>query len=147
MNTNSGGIAGRILAVGLCLSMLACGGEEMAAGGTATSAKIEGMVVYRERIALPSTAEIEIVFEDVSSPDAPATVLSTLTMQAKNGPPYAFSMDYIPAQIDSRKTYALRATIRVGGEMQFTTMDYTNPFSGNPVNVLVRRVPGNDGGG
>jgi uncharacterized lipoprotein YbaY len=146
MNARVGGIAGRTLALGLCLSILACGGEEMAEGN-ATAAKIEGAVVYRERIALPPTAEIEIVFEDVSRPDAPATVISTLIMQAKNGPPYAFSIDYNPAQIDSRMTYALRATIRVDGEMKFTTMDYTNPFSGNPVNVLVRMVPGKDSGG
>jgi uncharacterized lipoprotein YbaY len=147
VNPNSGGIAGRILAVGLCLSMLACGGEEMAAGDTTTTAKIEGVVIYRERIALPPTAEIEIVFEDVSRPDALAAVLSTLIMEAKNGPPYAFSMDYNPEEIDSRKTYALRATIRVDGKMKFTTMDYTNPFSGNPVNVLVRMVPGKDSRG
>ena len=147
MNTSPAGITGRILALGLCLGILACGGEEMAAGGTITTAKIEGVVVYRERIALPPTAEIEIVFEDVSRPDAPATVLSTLIMEAKNGPPYAFSIDYNPEQIDSRMTYALRATIRVGGKMKFTTMDYTNPFSGNPVNVLVRMVPGNDSRG
>ncbi len=147
MNASPGGIAGRILAMGLCLSMLACTGEEMAADGTTTTAKIEGVVVYRERIALPPTAEIEIVFEDVSRPDAPATVLSTLIMEAKNGPPYAFSIDYSPEQIDSRMTYALRATIRVEGKVKFTTMDYTNPFSGNPVNVLVRMVPGNDNRG
>lgn len=147
MNASPGGIAGRILALGLCLGILACGGEDMAADGTTTTAKIEGVVVYRERIALPPTAEIEIVFEDVSRPDAPATVLSTLIMEAKSGPPYAFSIDYNPDQIDPRMTYALRATIRVDGKMKFTTMDYTNPFSGNPVNVLVRMVPGNDSRG
>jgi putative lipoprotein len=147
MNTSAAGIAGRIFAAGLCLSILACGGEKMAADGTTASAKIEGVVVYRERIALPPTAEIEIVFEDVSRPDAPATVLSTLIMEAKNGPPYAFAIDYDTAQIDSRMTYALRATIRVDGEMKFTTMDYTNPFSGNPVTVLVRMVPGKDSEG
>ena len=144
MNTSVAGIAGRTFVMGLCLSMLACGGEKMAADGTTASAKIEGVVVYRERIALPPSAEIEIVFEDVSRPDASATVISTLIMAAKNGPPYAFSIDYNPEQIDSRMTYALRATIRVDGKMKFTTMDYTNPFSGNPVNVLVRMVPGKD---
>jgi len=61
------------------------------------------------------------------------------TNKAKPGP---FSIDYDASQIDSRMTYALRATIRVDGKMMFTTMDYTDPFSGNPVEVLVKRVPG-----
>lgn len=145
MKLDTRSLAGCAFALGLCLSLLACGGDEMSASNAGTVAKIEGSVVYRERIALPPTAEIEVVLEDVSRPDALATVLSTLTMEAKNGPPYAFSIDYSPEQIDPRMTYALRATIRVDGKMKFTTMDYTNPFSGNPVTVLVRMVPGKDG--
>lgn len=147
MNTSPGSLAARILALCFCLSVLACGGEDMAAGNTTANAKIEGVVVYLERIALPATAEIEVVFEDVSRPDAPARVLSTLIMEAKSGPPYAFSMGYNPEQIDPGMTYALRASIRIDGEMKFTTVDYTNPFSGNPVNVLVRMVPGKDSRG
>ncbi|MBE9537951.1 MAG: YbaY family lipoprotein [Proteobacteria bacterium] len=106
-------------------------------------AKIEGTVFYRERIALPPNAVVEIQLEDVSRADAMATVMATLTLNSENGPPYAFSIDYDPARIDSRMTYALRASIRVDDKLMFTTMDYTDPFSGNPVSVLVRRVPSN----
>ena len=114
----------------------------MASEKSTATAKIEGVVVYRERMALPSGAEVEVVLEDSSLADAPATILATLSLNAEKGPPYPFSIDYDPSQIDSRMTYALRATIRVNGRMMFTTMDYTDPFSGNPVEVLVKRVPG-----
>lgn len=105
-------------------------------------AQIEGTVFYRERIALPPHAVVEVQLEDVSRPDAPATVMAVVTLNAKQGPPYAFSIDYRPDQIDSRMTYALRATIRVDDKLRFINTEYIDPFSGNPVEVLVRGVPG-----
>ena len=122
-------------------ALVACDSEMGGASKEPTIAKIEGTVFYRERIALPPNAVVEIQLEDVSQPDAMATVMATVTLNSQSGPPYAFSIDYNPAQIDSRMTYALRATIRVDDKLMFTTMDYTAPFSGNPVSVLVRRVP------
>jgi len=124
------------------MSVVACAGDDAPTDKSAATAKIEGAVVYRERMALPPSAEVEIVFEDISQSDAPSTILAQLTVSAEKGPPYPFSINYDSRQIDSRKTYALRATIRMDGKMMFTTMDYTNPFSGNPVDVLVKRVPG-----
>ena len=125
----------------IATALIACGADNKGAAGEQVMAKIEGSVFYRERIALPPNAVVEIQLEDVSRADAMATVMATLTLNSENGPPYAFSIDYDPAQIDSRMTYALRASIRVDDQLMFTTMDYTNPFSGNPVAVLVRRVP------
>ena len=122
-------------------AVVACGSEMDGASTEQAMAKIEGTVYYRERIVLPPNAVVEIQLEDVSRADALATVMATVTLNSDSGPPYPFSIDYDPAQIDSRMTYALRATIRVDDKLMFTTMDYTDPFSGNPVSVLVRRVP------
>ena len=130
-----------LLILSISAGLTACNADN---GVTTTGqevAKIKGTVFYRERIALPPNAVVEVQLEDVSRPDAMATVMATVTLNSENGPPYAFSIDYDPAQINSRMTYALRASIRVEGRLMFTTMDYTDPFSGNPVEVLVRRVP------
>ena len=121
--------------------LVACGSEMDGASKEPAMAKIEGTVFYRERIALPPNAVVEIQLEDVSRADALATVMATVTLNSESGPPYPFSIDYDTTRIDSRLTYALRATIRVDDKLMFTTMDYTDPFSGNPVSVLVRRVP------
>lgn len=133
----------KLFIVILAMGLAACGADNKSASPGQTTATIEGTVFYRERITLPPNAVVEIQLEDVSRADAMATVMATVTLNSEKGPPYAFSIDYDPALIDSRMTYALRARISVDDELMFTTMDYTDPFSGNPVDVLVRRVPHN----
>ena len=125
----------------LMMPVLGCGLDSEEASDVAL-AQIEGTVFYRERIALPPNAVVEVQLEDVSRSDAPATVMAVVTLNSKQGPPYAFSIDYSPDQIDSRMTYALRATIRVDDKLRFINTEYINPFSGNPVEVLVRGVSG-----
>jgi putative lipoprotein len=123
----------------LMMTMLGCGLDSEDKSEEAL-AQIEGTVFYRERIALPPNAVVQVQLEDVSRPDAPATVMAVVTLNSQQGPPYAFSIAYSPHQIDSRMTYALRATIRVDDKLRFINTEYINPFSGNPVEVLVRGV-------
>jgi putative lipoprotein len=104
-------------------------------------ATIEGNVVYLERMMLPPGAEVEVQLQDVSRPDAMAAVLATVSMTPEGGPPYPFVIEYDADSIDPRMTYALRATIVQEERLMFTNTDYIDAFSGNPVEVLVRRVP------
>ena len=127
--------------------LLACGAEQAASpangnnrSGVQAMKKIEGNVVYRERIMLRPGAEIEVQLEDISRSDAPAEVLASVIIKPEGGPPYPFSIDYDPAQIDARMRYALRARISNGEQLQFTNTDYIDPFSGNPVEVMVHMV-------
>jgi putative lipoprotein len=106
----------------------------------AESARVEGQVVYRERMALPPGAQVEIQLQDISRADAMATVLEKVLLTPDGGPPYPFVIDYDPGRIDSRARYALRATIRAGDRLMFSTTEYVDPFGGNPVEVLVHRV-------
>ena len=128
----------------LSLALAACGkndGERGSAPGEeAGVAKIQGQVIYRERMMVPPGAEVEVQLQDISRADAMATVMASVLSRAEGGPPYPFSIEYDPARIDPRMRYALRATISVGDQLLFTTTDYIDPFSGNPVEVLVRRV-------
>ncbi len=145
--TNRGvcGLARMLAGAGVIVTLFAaagCGTEEPANGGEAEAVKqIVGEVFYRERMLLPPGSELEIQLQDVSRADAPASVLATVMMTPEGGPPYPFSIDYDPARIDERMRYALRATIRREDRLLFTNTDFIDAFGGNPVAVLVRRVP------
>jgi putative lipoprotein len=137
---------GFLLVLSAFCGLVACGsGQDSAAtgsqGGQPEMAQVEGNVYYRERIMLPPGAEVEVQLLDISKADAMATVMASLMLTPEGGPPYAFAIDYDPAVIDQRMRYALRATISMQDKLLFTTTDYIDPFSGNPVDVLVRRAP------
>ncbi len=143
-------MAGRInypVSALLAFLLAACGGDPEAQAtdpGPAREvnmAKIEGEVSYRERIMISPDSLVEVQLEDISRADALATVVHEVSFKAGGGPPYPFSIDYDPAQIDDRMRYALRARIiSPEGDLLFTNTEYIDPFSGNPVRVLVNSV-------
>jgi uncharacterized lipoprotein YbaY len=91
-------------------------------------------VLYRERIALPPGARVTVQLQDVSRADAPAVVLAELTVDpAGRAPPYAFTLPYDPARIAPSGSYVVRAQIRDGSRLLFTT---TSSFP-----VLTRGAP------
>jgi putative lipoprotein len=137
---------GFLLVLSAVCGLVACGSGQDSAetgsqGGQPEMAQIEGSVYYRERIMLPPGADVEVQLLDISKADAMATVMASLMLTPERGPPYAFAIEYDPAVIDQRMRYALRATISMQDKLLFTTTDYIDPFSGNPVEVLVRRAP------
>ena len=103
---------------------------------------IEGEVYYRERMLLPPGAEVEVQLQDISRADAPASVMASVMFKPEAPPPWPFSIEYDPAQVDARSRYALRATVTRGGKLLFTSTEYIDPFAAGPVKVLVSRVPG-----
>jgi uncharacterized lipoprotein YbaY len=112
-----------------------------------SQAAVTGTVVYRERIALPPTAKLTVRLQDVSRADAPAvTIAEQVIDTAGQGPPYAYSLSYDPAQIQDNLTYAVRAEIRDGDQLLFTsTQSYQVITRGNPtsdIEILVSQVGG-----
>lgn len=110
------GLALAALATALC----ACGGR---GGGAAPQGVLTGSVLYRERIALPPDARIEVRLEDVSRADAPADVLAEQTFTA-NGKqvPFPFELRYAPERIQANHRYSVRASIRgANGELMFAS--------------------------
>jgi putative lipoprotein len=103
--------------------------------------RIEGTVFYRERMLLPPSSQVEVQLEDISRADAPAEVLASVLIIPEGGPPYPFVIDYAAPQIDQRMRYALRARIEHEGRLLFTNTEYIDPFGGNPVEILVQRIP------
>jgi uncharacterized lipoprotein YbaY/predicted secreted protein len=110
-----------------------------------SDASVSGEVLYRERIALPPSARVIVQLQDVSFADAAATVIAEQTIDpAGKGPPYAFQLTYDAAKIDSRFTYAVRAQIKDGDTLLFTTTErYAVITQGNPVSgiqIVVKQV-------
>lgn len=103
------------------LQMGVIGGLMGALSSASADALISGTATYRERIALPPAAVFEAMLEEVSRADAPATVVGRTSIDNPGQPPIAFSIAYDPAAIDPRFTYAVRATVRVGDRLIFTS--------------------------
>ncbi len=81
---------------------------------------ITGTVTYRERMALPPNAVIEVQLLDTSLADAPAKVIADdkITLGDRQVPvPYVLKFD--AGKIDSRHRYAVSAKITVDGQLRF----------------------------
>jgi len=86
------------------------------------SVTVSGTATYRQRVAMPAEALLTVRVENVSRADAPAGVVAEIREPfGARQVPIAFSLAVPRAAIDSRRTYSLRATITVGGELRFTT--------------------------
>ncbi len=118
----------------------------IASAGSVASAQsyVTGTAFYRERIALPAEAVLEVTLEDISRADAKADVVGRVTLQNPGQPPFAFKIEYDPARIDQRNRYAVRARITQSGRLLFTTdQSYLvlSSGAGSTVSMLLRMVP------
>lgn len=107
--------------------------------------RLTGNVTYRERIALPPNAVVEVTLQDVSRAGAPATILATQTIAANGAQaPIPFALDFDPTQIVERNTYAVRARITEDGQLTWTsTQQHPVLTRGAPVDnveIIVERV-------
>jgi uncharacterized lipoprotein YbaY len=115
------------------------------AGPSAPASAVTGIVTYLQRSALPPTAVIEVQLQDVSRADAPAEVISTQTIEA-NGQqvPFPYELKYDPTKIDPAHRYSVRATIKDGGQLLFTSTTInpviTNGAPTSNVEIIVKPV-------
>jgi copper homeostasis protein (lipoprotein) len=104
---------------------------------------IRGTATYRERMALPPDAVLEVILEDVSRMDAPAEVMGRVEVSNPGNPPFTFEIPYQADAVDDRHTYSVRARITVDGRLMFTT-DTVAPVltrgAGREVELLLTRV-------
>ena len=112
--------------------------------GTMTQTeKIQGSVTYRERIALPPTAQLEIVLADVSLADAPYRKISDVKITPAGQVPIQFMIEYDPTKINPSFTYAVMARITEGGKLLFVNdISYQVITRGRPntVEMVLKRV-------
>jgi len=105
---------------------------------------ISGEVWYRERIALEPGTEIIVTLEDQSRADAPASVITDYIHVVDDGQqPFSFKLAVDPSSINEHMTYGLRARIVQDGELLFTSTEHIDPFTGEPMRIMVSRTGGN----
>jgi putative lipoprotein len=120
------------------------------------TASVRGEAMYRERIAVPPGAKLEVLLLDVSRADAPSETLGGVTLSDIGQPPYRFEIAYRPEQIIESHTYVVQARLTHEGRLLFIT-DQAYPVitRGHPneVRLMLKRVgspptastPGADG--
>ncbi len=84
-------------------------------------AEVSGNAFYVERIAAPPNARLEVVLQDISQPGRGAERLGKMVVENAGQPPYAFRIQYDPAQIDPRHTYSVAARLYDGDDLLFVT--------------------------
>jgi putative lipoprotein len=105
--------------------------------------KIQGSVTYRERIALPPNAQLEIVLADVSLADAPYKAIAQKKIIPAGQVPILFELNFDPNKIMSNYTYAVMARITEDGKLLFINdQSYQVLTSGRPntVEMVLKRV-------
>ena len=104
---------------------------------------IRGTATYRERMALPPGAVLEVTLEDVSRMDVPADMIGRVEIPDPGAPPFTFEIPFDADAIDERHTYSVRARITVDDRLWFVT-DTVAPVltrgAGREVELLLKRV-------
>lgn len=119
--------------LGLSALALSWPGPAMAAGRS-----LAGKVSYRERIALPPEALLEVRLVDVSLADAPAKSLAVTRVKTRHRLPIPFRLHFNEAKIESGHSYALEARITVKGKLWFITTTRHAVFTGKPDETDIR---------
>ena len=109
---------------------------------------VSGTVTYRQRSALPPSATLVVTIIDVSRADAPSTIIAEQRVPtAGKQVPIPFDLAYDRAKIQERNRYGVRAEIRDGDRLLFTTdTSYPVITQGNPRSVEINLVPVGGGG-
>lgn len=96
---------------------------------------IRGTVTYRERMALPPEARIEVSLVDVSLADAPSTTIAVTEIRPQGQVPVPYTLSYDPGRIEDRHSNALQARITSGDELLFITTTMNPILTGGADNT------------
>src|SRR5262245_2083019 len=101
---------------------------------------LRGTVSYREPIALPPHAILQVSIIDLSIPDAPANIFAITQVRTRNRLPIPYRLRFDDKRVRRGSSYALQARILVDGKVWFTTIK-RYPVRG-PIQpeILVERV-------
>lgn len=106
---------------------------------------VTGTVTYRQRIALPPDAVVNVTIEDVSRADAPADMIGQQIIETRGSQvPIPFAVPYDSNKIEENHSYNLRATIKDGSGKLLFTSDTAVPVitRGNPTkDVEIMVIP------
>jgi len=107
----------RLLPLALLVISLGVGSAPASGAGS-----VVGTVAYRQRVALPPDAVVEVRLQDTTRADAAARTIGQAVIPTRGAQvPIPFRIDFDPAAIDPSHSYSVRATISVDGRLLFTS--------------------------
>jgi putative lipoprotein len=118
----------------------------LAGPALAEMAMLEVTVGYRERIALPPDAQLEVELLDVSRMDVAATLIASQRVRM-TGVPMRVTLPYDPAVIDDRFTYSVSARLFSDDRVIFRTTQAAPVLTrgaGSAVELILQRMPAPD---
>ena len=105
----------------LAIFVVALGIDAVWSQGT-TPGAVVGTVSYRQRVALPADAVVEVRLQDTSRADAAARTIGQASIPTHGAQvPIPFRIEYDPAGIDPSHSYSVSATINVSGKLLFSS--------------------------
>ena len=84
---------------------------------------VTGTITYRERMALPPTAVVDVRIDDVTRPGSAEPIVASARIEHPGQVPIRFELPYDPQSIDQRARYAVRAVISDNGMVLFASLD------------------------
>jgi putative lipoprotein len=106
-------------------------------------AEIAGSIVYRQRVALPRGAQVEVAIMDASRKDAPAAIVgrSEIALHGQQVP-LPFHVSYDETAIDLDHRYVMRVQISVNGRLRWVNDSSVPVITNAPTRgVVVVVVP------
>jgi putative lipoprotein len=85
----------------------------------AAAGVLSGDVFYRERVALPPNAVLEISLVDVTRPGGLGELVASTQVRPNRQVPIPFEIRYGDDDVDPRRSYAVRANILADGRLLF----------------------------
>jgi putative lipoprotein len=111
----------------------------------AADVKLSGSAFYRERIALPQDAALQVELIDLAKPEI---ALGATTVAPAGQVPIAFGMVIDSSKLSKGVAYAMQARIEVGGSTWFASAEpiAVDPAkAGEPFSILLIQAPGGKG--
>src|SRR5262245_9568405 len=93
----------------LLISFITCTSAPAVFAQAEQSDRLAGTVTYRERMALPPTAWVDVRLEDVSRADSVAQIITRTRIPKPGQVPIRFNLDVSRVDINPRRRYAVRA--------------------------------------
>ncbi|OKH40037.1 hypothetical protein NIES2119_03560 [[Phormidium ambiguum] IAM M-71] len=137
---------GSVLAIALSTAALINSTTAIAQSPTTATqfSSVSGTVTYRQRIALPPNALVQVQLQDTSKQDTAAVVIGEQIIPTQGRQvPFPFEINYNSNTINPRNTYTVQARIFVDNKLSFiNTNSYPVITNGNPnkVEIVVNQV-------
>lgn len=99
---------------------------------------LSGEVFYRERVALPANAVLEVSLVDVTRPGGLGDLVAAVQVRPNRQVPIPFEIRYGADDVDPRRSYAVRANILAEGRLLFVNARPQRVLTqGNPNSVRI----------